>query len=258
MDIRNGKIYASVFMLFIVFLIIGGFILTKIVLKDSNIEESKIEEKSEDVDKLKINKSEDYIYYDNEEIISEKESIVFQNVFININSDDAEMIMNKLNNQSKDFRLSLKKISEEDLSEEELEKVIYKEDDIYKVNYSKYTRYFYKDYVSILDDNYTFDCFLGHSYKSSKAYTFDIKTGKLLTYQDLLNKYNLDMEKIKNKIKEKLERNIDDTKEILVTETINGLDNDNYAIYIDKSGFLTISYLVKCADLNYNDVIIFN
>lgn len=259
MDIRNGKIYAMMFILFIVCLIVGGYILTVIILKDTKVEEPKTNTKIEVNDKLKVDKDKEYIYYDFEEVVSEKENIVFNNIFININSDDAEMVMNRLNNQNNSNKTSLKKISEQNISDEDLQKFIYKEDDIYSISYSKYTRYFYKNYASIISDDYKFDCFNGHSYLGSKAYTFDTLTGKIVSYQNLLKEFNLDMEKVKSKIKEKLERKLEDTdKEILITETINDLNEDNYAIYIDKSGFLTISYLVKCTELNYNDVIIFN
>ena len=39
--------------------------------------------------------------------------------------------------------------------------------------------------------------------------------------------------------------------------TLKNLDNpDNYGLYIDKSGYLTISYLVKTHEIDYNDIII--
>ena len=44
-----------------------------------------------------------------------------------------------------------------------------------------------------------------------------------------------------------------------IEETINRINNEtNYALFINKSGFLVISYLVKTTQVDYNDVIIFN
>ncbi len=263
MEIRRGKIYALIFILFIVFLALGGFFLTKELLENDKDKSATINNSSAtNVKDLRLNKNEDYIYFTSIDNKSLTHEITFQDIFINIDSSDANNVMTKLNNEMQNLKSSFQTLSEAELSEEELEKVIYKEDDIYKTSFRKYTRYFYKDYAGILIEDYNFDCFKGDIFQNSEAYTFDTITGKLLSNGDLLNLYNLSMTKVKEKIVEKLNKSqtvIDEEEQIDIAETINRLDNiENFALFINKSGFLSLSYLVKSVKGDYNDVIIFN
>ncbi len=262
MEIRRGKIYGFIFLIFIICLAIGGFFLTKTFVKDRNSEIADSNEPIREEKNLKINKSEDYIYFQNGDTKNLTHEIVYQDIFINIDSNDAQNIMDKLNMEMEELKNSFKILSEANLSEEEQAKVIYKEDNIYKADYRKYTRYFYKDYATILIDDYSFDAVKGKEYQKSFAYTFDTLTGKLIPRKTLLDLYNLNMTKIKERVAEKLNKSqtvIEEVEQINIVETLNNLDNDdNCAVFINKSGFLSLSYLVKSAEGDYNDVIIFN
>lgn len=254
-DIRRGKIYGALFAFFIVLLIVGGYKATKKLTENEPKKETKTEEKEEKID-LRIDKEKDVIYFENEEVMSEKQEIVYQNAIINLNSDDALSITSNLNNKMSELKKTIKIISGQELDEEELDEIIYKEDDIYSATYEIYTRYFYRNYASLLVDEYDFDCKVGSTYKISTAYVFNTKTGKLLSKKEILNEYKKDIEDIKLTIKEKLESK---EEEIDVTETLKLLDNEeNYALYVNKSGYLCISYLVKTAEKSYNDIIILN
>ncbi|MDE5539014.1 MAG: hypothetical protein K2J20_00835 [Bacilli bacterium] len=263
MEIRRGKVYGLIFISFIVLLAIGGFVLTKILVSDEAISFAS-EDSQEPAPKqdLRVNQNEDYIYFENADLKSESHEITFQDIIININSNDATDIMNKLNNEMALLKNNLKTISEQELSDEELAKIIYKEDDIYSTTYRDYTRYFYKSYASVLVDEYIFDCIQGSNYGHSISYTFDTATGKLLSYDDVLDIYNLNLIKLKEAVQEQLNKSqtvVEDIEQIDISSTINNLDNsENYALYINKSGFLVLSYLVKSAAGDYNDVIIFN
>lgn len=263
MEIRKGKIYALIFIIFIVCLAIGGFFLTNVLVKD-NRNNLALQEETKPVatPSLKINENEDYIYYSNIDTVSTKHEITYANIFINIDSNYAKNIMRKLNNETNTLKNTLKYISNETLSEEELAKIIYKEDNIFMASYRKYSRYFYKNYASILVEDYDFSCYEGSNFKNSKSYTFNTKTGSLITYEELLASYNLNIIKIKEQIQNKLNKNqtfIDEVAQIDITSTLNNMDDsNNYALFIDKSGFLNISYLVKSVAGDYNDVIIFN
>ncbi|MCM1052858.1 MAG: hypothetical protein NC483_02640 [Ruminococcus sp.] len=257
MDIRRGKIYALIFVLFIIFLALGGFFLTNYLTKSSKDKDSNIEEKVPEEKSLKILDNEEYIYFEDEEIKSESLDISFKKIKININSKEAGGIETKLNDEMDTLEENLKKISDMEIEDGEQEEIVYKEDDIYSAEYINYTRYFYKDYASILIDKYSFDCFSGSKYLTSSSYTFDTSTGKIITNDEILDIYSTNMTKIKMEVQEKLAKKEDE--EIDIANTLNNLDNsDNYAIYINKSGYLTLSYLVKSTKNDYNDVIIFN
>jgi len=267
-DTRNGKIYGALFLFFIVILIVGGYVLTvKITKEDNNdkINTSNNEKEEENVvvsDKYKIDKTKEYLYFENIDSKSLEHEIIYQDIIININSNDAKNLETKLNNEMTELRKTYKKLSEQEISEEDEEKILYKEDDIYSTSFKKYTRYFYKNYTTLLVDSFDYDCFNGSAYKSSISYVFDINTGKILTKKELLNIYNKNLDSLKSRVKETLESEqteVEGTNLIDITSTINSFDNDdNYALYINKSGFLAVSFLVKTTQIDYNDVIILN
>ena len=63
---------------------------------------------------------------------------------------------------------------------------------------------------------------------------------------------------MKVKVQEKLTIN-NQNNEIDITATLNNLDSeDNYGLFINKSGHLTLSYLVKSSQVDYNDSIVLN
>ena len=96
--------------------------------------------------------------------------------------------------------------------------------------------------------------------KNIKGYVIDIKKGKIITNEELLNKYNLSEEDIKNKVSTKLDESQstleDGTEVINKEETLNNLF-ENYTLYIDGSN-LYISYIVKSNFVNYNDNVVLN
>ena len=202
------------------------------------------------------------MYFKNIYNKSLENEMTYQDIVININSNDAITIEKELNKEMEALKKTYKKLSEQKISDEDQEKIIYKEDDIYSSTFKKYTRYFYKNYASLLSEEYDYDCFSGAIYKNSKSYVFDTTTGELLSKQELMKLYKKSLAGIKNTIKEKLEKNqtiIDEIDLIDIAATLNNLDeDDNYALYINKSGFLVISYLVKTTQVDYNDVIILN
>ncbi len=299
-DIRNGKFYALTFIFFLLLLGVGGFFLTKSLTKEPLNHSNSNEEVIADTDILKLNKTADYIYFQNDDLKNSSYDINYHEIKININSSDAQNLENTLNNEMSTLKRTYTLISDADLTPEETEKIIYNDSGIYKANYIKYTRYFSKDYVSLLKENYEFDCFTGEKYLSSHAYTFDLNTGKLLNNSKLLSLFNITLDEIKNTINTRLEKKQtlitkpvieeditteeedtsnqeekknQDTEEekspqeetpkeeqieaIDILGTLKNLDNpDNYGLYIDKSGYLTISYLVKTHEIDYNDIII--
>lgn len=257
-DIRRGKVYALIFIIFLGLLVGGGFFLTKNLTKDKPKKSMPISENSvkEEVN-LKLLKDEDYVYFTNEEVISIKNEITFKNIAININSNEARLVETKLNNRSEELHGTFKKISESLLTPEEKDAIVYNEEDVYSVNYVKYGTYTYKDYASILVEDYEYDCINGKKQVGAMSYVFDITTGKLLSKADLLAKYGMTLETLKEKVNSEL------AKETLTTIDVDGTlslleDTEKYALYINKSGHLVLNYLVKNAETYYNDVIVLN
>lgn len=262
-DIRNGKIYAALFILSLVLLIVGGYFLTVKVMSEDKKTPTTIpdEETASKTETLKINKDKDFIYFENSDSKSLEHEIIYQDIVLNFQSSNTNII-EKLNNEMNELRKTYKKISEQTITAEEEEKILYKEDDIYSATFRKYTRYFYKNYASLLVEEYDYNCFNGSTFKNSQSYVFDVSNGKTISKNELLNNYNKSIDSIKSTIKEKLEKNqtiVEEQELIDITATLNSLDNEeNYALYINKSGFLCISYLVKTTQVDYNDVIILN
>lgn len=258
---KKGKIYGIVFLIFLFALIIGGYILTKSLTKH---DEAKEPDKSQsEVNKpeesLKLDKDKEYIYFENIDILSEKQKIIYQDVKMNIDVEEVLKLERTLNEQNSSYRQTVKKISEQNLSASEIEKIVYQEDDIYEAQYVKYTRYFSKKYASLVVDKYLFNCFIGSKLENSSSYVIDLENGSVLTNDELMKQFDFTLSKIKDKVEEGLNKMIKEDDTILVDETLENLnDSHNYALYVNKSGYFVISYIVKSSKVDYNDVIILN
>ncbi len=258
-DTRKGGVKALLFIFFLSLLTVGGYILTyELTKKETKTSLSELKDENKKFENLKIDPENEYIYYEDVNTISKEHDITYQRVILNINSPDAKNLQSTLNNATEEIESSLKKISETTISEEEEAKIIYKNDDIYETDYHQYTRYFTPEYISLLIEKFHFDCFNGPVYQKSQAYVFDTSTGNLLTNTELLKLHHLTLEKLKVKVQEKLTIN-NQNNEIDITATLNNLDSeDNYGLFINKSGHLTLSYLVKSSQVDYNDSIVLN
>ncbi len=301
-DIRNGKIYASLFILFLVILGVGGFILTTTLTSKKPKTSELAQDTKQESTNMKIDSTQDYIYFSNATTKNSDFGIIYQDINLNINSSAAKTLENELNTKMAEAIISYKTLTEANLSDEELNDIVYKESDIYEAKYYKYSRYITSSYASVLSDEYFFDAHIGETYVGSKAYVFDLTTGNLLTKDAIFSIYNTSLDKIKNAVMTRLnakqstvlveetpdtetnepspdedtskdseskpndtskeETKSDTTWEevevININATLQEFDNDNYAVYIDKSGYLTISYLVKTRNSSYNDTIIIN
>lgn len=256
-DTRDNVVWGIVFVIFILVLAIGGFFLTKHLTADEK--ESSLTNLNETLsDKHKIDKTKDYIYFENEKIISSEPDITYKDVIINL--DVAESINNTLKTEMNNIRNSVKYISDNELDPER--SVLYDDENIYSASERNFETYNYKEYISLVIKDYDFNCYDGSLFKNLKSYVFNVETGKLLLTTDLLELYETDMNEVKNKIREQLQESqtIENEIELIkVEETINALNtSSNYAIYIDKYGDLNISYIVKTTQVDYNESIKLN
>lgn len=264
-DIRSGKVKAAIFLFFIVVLVVGGYIgmimLTKEPENTKKLE-TEVASKSDNKTDIRIDKSKDYIYFENEVLKNETRDIAYKDVVFNFDSNDAKTIATFLNNERETNEKTYKTISEVELTEEEQEKILYKDSDVYEAVYNKYSRYFYENYATIVNDVLEYNCNSGNKEIRVSAYTFDTNTGELLSKSKLMNDFDISLDKIKEKVQEKLEKEqvvVEDVPQIDIVSTLSSLDDDSsYALYVNKSGYLVINYFIKYMQDIKQDVIILN
>lgn len=262
-DIRNGKVKAAVFLFFIVVLIVGGYISTIMLTQDTgkaDNKKSEVARKTSSSDDIRIDINKDYIYFENEVLKNEIRDIMYQDVVFNFDSNDAKTIATFLNSERETNEKTYKLISDVELTDDEKENVLFKESDVYEATYNKYTRYFYKNYATIVNSVFEYNCNEGNKNTSISAYVFDTNTGNLLSKSRLMEDFNITLDKIKEVIQEKLEKEqtmLEEVPQIDITATLNSLDNDGeYALYVNKSGYLVVSYFIKSVQDLKLDVII--
>ena len=190
----KGKFGFILFIFIILFLAIGGFFFTKYVLSE------KKEEVKEEVTDYKIDKNKDYIYYTDNETISEEAELEYMNVVINLKGQ--ETLTNSLKEENERYKNNVKYIS--DQTELPSEIINYNNDNIYALTYRTYENYEFDKYVSLVIKDYNYSCFDLLTFTTTKSYVFDTTTGKLLEESDILNKYNTTIDKIKEQMKEYL------------------------------------------------------
>lgn len=245
---KSSKIGSLLFILFIICLIAGGQYLYYMTIHkdDSNI---KITKNSD----CRVDSKKDYFYYKNEKVISESAEIYYKDLVVNIKG--YEHIADSLNEQNASYMSNIKYIKDMNLMSNEI--VNYNNDGIYMVTYREYKTFKYDKYASLVIEDYIYDCFDQSGIKGYKGYIFDINTGKLLTDDEVLSRFNTNMESVKEKIREKLngkQEVVDEVELIKIDDTVNNLKD--YAFYIDDTGILNLSYIVKTTKTDYNDSII--
>ncbi len=262
-DIRSGKVKAAIFLFFIVVLIVGGYVSMIMLTKDMEQDNKTSEVASNNIDEkedIKINDTEDYIYFDNIVIKNEIRDISYQDVVFNFDSYDAKTIATFLNSEREANEKTYRTISEVELTEEEQENILFKDSDVYEATYNKYTRYFYKNYATIVNSLFEYNCNDGTKNTKVSAYTFDTNTGDLLSKNRLMEDFDISLDRIKEIIQEKLEKEqtiVEDIPQIDIVNTLSSLDDDSsYALYVNKSGYLVINYFIKGIQENKLDVII--
>ena len=246
----KNKLGFWMFFVIVLFLAVGGYFFTDYIL---NVKEevSKNNKKEEKIN-YKIDEEKDYIYFQNEKSIIDEDDVevYYKDVIINIKGQ--ENITEILENENKKYQGNIKYLSDMELLSEDI--ITYNYNNIYALTFREYKVYEYNDYVSLVIDNHNYSCFDLNSFASTKSYVFDISEGKLLTNEDVLNLYDVNMNHIINKIKEKLTNDqqvVDEVELIKIDETINDL---NYSLYINEYGRLYISFLVKTTQVDYNEI----
>lgn len=260
-DIRNGKVKAAFFLFFIVLLIVGGYIGTVLFTKEDNKnrDTSKVVSENDNSKDLRILKTKDYIYFENSVTKSAERDIIYQDVVFNFDNNEARNIEKLLNDERIANEETYKAIKDMDLSSEEASTILVKDTDVYAATYNKYNTYFNKEYVSLVNNTMEYNCHNGLKNKNISSYVFSLEKEKFLTKEELMEEFSITKELIKEKITTKLstdEKLLEKLVGIEVDLTLESIENNEYGLYVNKNGYLVISYLVKTSENNYNDIII--
>lgn len=243
----KNKLGLFLFIFIILFLLIGGYFFQDYVLNDH----TKKEESAKSNRNYKIDKKKDYIYYENEGYISEEAEIEYKDIVINI--EGQEVLSETLNKESKMFKDNIQYITDHpELIEDAIH---YRYDNIYSVKFKNYKNYEHGKYVSLIVDDFKYDCIDNVQILSTKTYVFDVKEGTEVDPVNLMGEFEITEEDIKNSVREYLiQKNSAEEKqtEYKIDETINGLDFNN--LIVNEFGKLSISYIVKTSDTDYNEV----
>lgn len=248
---KSGKIGFIIFLIFIIGLILGGQYLYDKTLKHDIRNKENNNSNTSNVD-YRIDKTKEYFYFTNEEVISEQAEIYYKDIVINIK--DQVHIANSLNSENKIYKENIKYIKDQEMLLEEM--INYNNDGLYMLEYREYETYKYENYVSLVVKDYLYDCFDQSTIKNIKSYVFDINTGKLLTNEDIFEKFNTNIDNIKDNIRTKLTEKqeiVEEVELIKIDDTLNSFEN--YGTYVNDVGNLVVTYLVKSSQIDYNDSI---
>ncbi len=245
----KNKLGLTFFILIILFLSIGGYFFMQYELKDKNTNNNN---KKNSVVNYKVDKDKDYIYFKNEETISERAEIFFRDVVINLNTQDN--LNETLAKEVSKYKNNIEYISKKEGLNEDL--IVYNNDDLYALTYRDYENYTYDKYVSLVIKDFNYSCFDNSTFIGTKSYIFDTSDGHLLSEDEILKMYNTNMDNIKNMIKSSLEKKqttLENGLELFkIDDTINNLEQ--YSLYINDYGQLYIMYLAKTNEVDYNEV----
>ncbi len=245
------KFKNSVGMVFLIILlltfIVGGYFAMRYFTQHTPEHEKKQDQEKTKID-LRIDKSKDYIYYENEDEILESEEISFLDAVINIKGMED---VNKLLKSEEDaLRKTVKYSKDVELPEDVKEN----EAGIYSLEYRDYKDYAYSKYLSLVAIDYSYSLVNGSIPTHITSYVVDKESGKQIDGDAILQMYNTNMDNVKNKVKQRLEETQTLNSDINITETLNNFST--FGLFIDKVGELEVSFIVKTNETSYNDSVV--
>lgn len=200
-----------------------------LLLLCSCIKNDKNEEEGKNVLKVaiakKVDKDKEYVYFEEYRNLklSNGSDYILKNAFVNLNTDDAKNINLELKNF---VAKSYKNLGFED------NKVIYG-------NIIYYDCYVTSKYISLLQ-NYSYYISKNIGVVESNVYVIEIKTGKLVNNEGLMNRYNLTEEELILKVREEIES--DD-----IEYTIMNM-KENYSLYVNEDSKLVLVFIETSND----------
>lgn len=243
---------------FLIVLIIIGFSVLLFFNARNKTQEKQINKNDGIIisDKSKQDKSKDFVYFTDEEVISEELNLIYKIPILNLNSDSAKNSNKEIKNYAISTKETLQKGSSEVCEFNETANIL-------KTNFLEYATYTFQEFVTLLIRESKYSCEEGFSSTSKvKAYTFDVLSGERVSFQNLLSKYGITLTNVLEEIRHHLNEEqtiIDEVPNILIEETIGALkEQETYVLYIDEFGDLILNYVVKTNSVDYNDTIVVN
>ena len=247
---KNTLGIITLIVILLIFVVGGFFTMRYFTHYKKNVKDST---KEKEIVDIRLDKSKDYFYYNNEEELIASMEIEYIEPYFNIQG--MEDINNTLKQEVTALKDTIKKYDKEDELPEGAEA---NEEMIYSLTYRDYKDYSYDKYLSLVLLDYDYDIVKGSVPAKLNAYVIDKETGKRITNEELFQKFDITFDKIKEKVKERLNEDVILHEKAGVTVDVAGsmLALDNYALYINKFGELEITFVVKTSENNYNDSVV--
>ena len=241
---ENNSWKFGIFGILVLIIMVGGFILMKQSFPQNNttnIIKTVANKKDKDI---RLDKDKDYIYFENSETIAHDLDIEYKDVVINFN--DKENIQGKLNDETKKYKSEV--VYDNELEEADFDNVV-------SATYKTTEYYVFENYISLVVNYYTFDREELISFVDTDTYIFDKTTGNRISEDELLSKFNLTKNAVNEKIIDYVDgQNLLSEAELDLDATIEAIDD--YALFVDRVGRLSISILVKSDQKDYNEVVV--
>ncbi len=238
--------FACFFLLIVTLIAVGSFLVYRTYQKPAN-NSVDTTNNSELKEKIKKDANKDFIYFTNEEKISEDLNISYKKAIINLKSADADKVNEELDQIYSNALTTVKKQGQGDTT-------CANNIDLYSAKTIDYATYTYHKYLTLLVTINSYSCQDEvETPEKIISYTFDGTSGKQVPTEELLEQFHTTYTEVLAKIK----TNIDNgNAEIEVDETLNQLkENETYTIYISEMDKLVVKYIVKTNTHDYNDII---
>lgn len=236
------KNYSSfiIFILVIVIICVGGYYLIKY---QNNNHDDKVFNNNQSDTEVKIDDSKDYIYFTNEEKISDSFSVTYKDININLNNNDAIKLQDELNDKMSKAKESIVKKNETDEATDSDDV----HDDIYSANIIEYKVYETSKFLSLIVSSYTYNANNVNSDPSNLYYVFDLTNGNIADNNSILKEYNITDQEVRTKIRDYLNT----VEESDIDEVLN----EPYYLVVADNGKVMINFVVKTTSFNYNESI---
>ncbi len=248
-DIRS-KFAVTIFLCVIIIFVVGGYFGMNYMVNRPKDNKDDITEISAPTD-MRIDETKDHIYVSENNYVIEEYAIGHPDIVINYTKGSE--LAEQLNSEVNSYTTSTVMLTEENKPAEEL--AFANEEGILSTKYRGYEIIEYDKYVTLISEDYDYSAINYTTATNVKSYTLNKETGNIITEEELLKIYNLNIIDIKELVKKKLEILNLDTNINKVDETMNDF---NYAVYLNNLGKMEIKYLVKSTKQNYYDKLVIN
>ena len=259
MDNTKNTVGLIFFIIIILLFTVGGYFFMRYMLNDFE-NKSNGEEAITEIKEIRIDATKDYIYYENATDLLHEEHIEKRDVVINIKG--FESINETLREELASYDSEQVTLDEVTLSDGV---TCTNEANLYSFPYREYEDTVFGDYISLVINDFTYNCINGSRIENIKGYVIDKNTGDVYTPEELLEEFSITEDSIIEQIRERLNDTqvLDgDTQVIDIEGTISDIKNGEYgtvkSLSISKTGNLVINFIVKSNRINYNDSIELN